>query len=350
MANKTSLGRFALSTANSTLSTVSKYQPKYVQSYYQSYIQPHIERADELGCRSLDLIQTKFPVVNQPTSELVRSVTGPSYQIVDGVKIRIYSSIKQPATHVAQEANKRLGSVVDNVEAVIDRYLPKIQETKREQEVQEVNQAVRAYYLFNDATLRFSQTVSEQVRATAAQLPRSCDNLARIASGQNLLDKATANIQNLQSTLVESVKLCTQSAQSHLPPSVNQRLQDLQATSHERLQLLTQQVSIQLSQVTEFLKVQSSPEWLKSRVTSLVDIANKQVELVHSQYTRNDISALEKAKNVAQGLQQQVLPILKTVQAQLTYYSEVARQKASQDLRVPFEYLGLDHAPKVATA
>jgi len=104
IANKTSLGRFALLTANSTLSTVSKYtnkQPTYVQSYYESYIQPHVEKADALGCRSLDLIQNKFPVVNQPTSEIVRAVTAPSYQIVDGVKVRIDASIKQPANQVA---------------------------------------------------------------------------------------------------------------------------------------------------------------------------------------------------------------------------------------------------------
>ncbi|KAI8367217.1 hypothetical protein EDC96DRAFT_507318 [Choanephora cucurbitarum] len=340
IATKTSLGRFALSTANSTLSTVSRYQPSYVQTYYQSYILPHVEKADEFGCRSLDMIQTRFPVVNQPTSEIVKTVTSPPYHIVDGVKVTLDHSLKQPATQVAHEANRRLGNVMDNVEAVLDHYLPK-QENKRE--VQEFNQAVRAYYLLNDATLRLSQAVSEQVKTTAAQLPLR-DDLVRITSSQQLLERTTTHIQLIQENLTESVKLYAQAAQKRLPPTVNQKILEIQSITQERLQLMTQQVSTQLTQLTDYLKAQSSPDWLKARAASLVDIANKQVELVRAQYSREDLSALEKAKHVAQGLQEQVLPILKNLQAQLNHYSEVA----VQDLKTPFEYLGLTHTPKVA--
>lgn len=356
IANKTSLGRFALLTANSTLSTVTKYtsnQPKYVQSYYESYIQPHVEKADALGCRSLDLIQNKFPVVNQPTSEIVKTVTVPTYQIVDGVKVKLDSSIKQPANQVAKEANKRLGNVVDNVEAVIQRYLPPTEETKKsDQEAREIYQAVRAYYLLNDATLRLSQRVTEQVKTSAAQIPRTRGDIVRITETSALVQKTTANIQVLQETLVQSITLYAQQAQQHLPPAVTERIQALHATTNEILQGLTQQVSTQLTQVIEYVKVQSgeTPEWLKNRVASLVEIANKQIELVRTQYARDDISSLDKAKNVAQALQSQVLPILQLVQSQLSHYSEVARQKASADLKLPSEFLGLSHAPKLASA
>lgn len=357
IANKTSLGRFALLTANSTLSTVSKYtsnQPKYVQNYYESYIQPHVEKADALGCRSLDLIQTKFPVVNQPTSEIVRAVTAPSYQIVDGVKVRIDSTIRQPANQVATEANKRLGNVVDNVEAVIHRYLPPAEENKNvDKDAREINQAVRAYYILNDATLRLSQRVSEQVKTSASQIPRTRGDIARITETSALVQKTTTNIQLLQESLVQSITLYAQQAQQRLPPSVTERIQVLHTTTNERLQTLTQQVSTQLLQVIDYVKVQSNettPEWLKSRVASLVDIANTQVELVRTQYARDDITSLEKAKNVAQALQSQVLPVLQLVQSQLNHYSEVARQRASNDLKLPLEYLGLSHTPKLASA
>ncbi|KAK4511595.1 uncharacterized protein ATC70_012811 [Mucor velutinosus] len=363
IANKTSLGRFALLTANSTLSTVSKYtnkQPTYVQSYYESYIQPHVEKADALGCRSLDLIQTKFPVVNQPTAEIVRAVTAPSYQIVDGVKVRIDASIKQPANQVAKEANKRIGSVVDNVEAVLDRYLPaaanarevSADEKKESNEAQEINQAVRAYYLLNDATARLSHRVTEQVKTSASQIPRSRDDFARITETSALVQKTTANIQVLQETIVQSVSVYAQATQKRLPPAVTERLSVLHASTNEKLANLTQQVSTQLSQLVVFVKVQSNetPEWLKNRVASLVEIANKQIDLVRTQFSRSDISSLDKAKNVAQALQNQVLPILQNVQAQLNYYSEIARQKASTDLKAPLEYLGLAHAPKLASA
>lgn len=351
IANKTSLGRFALSTANSTLFTVSKYtssQPKYVQTYYESYIQPHVEKADALGCRSLDLIQNRFPVVNQSTSEIVRAVTAPSYQIVDGVKVKI----TQPANQVAEEANKRFGNVVDNVEAVIERYLPTVAEKKQEKEAREINQAVRAYYILNDATLRLSQRVSEQVKTSTSQIPRSRGDLARITETSALVQKTTANIQALQETLVQSISVYAQAAQKRLPPAVTERLLVIHTSTNERLQGLTQQVSTQLQQVIDFVKIQSgeTPEWLKTRVSSLVEIANKQIELVRTQYAREDISSLDKAKHVAQALQNQVLPVLQTVQAQLNHYSELARQKASTDLKLPLEYLGLSHVPKLASA
>lgn len=355
IANKTSLGRFALLTANSTYFTVSKYtssQPKYVQSYYESYIQPHVEKADALGCRSLDLIQNKFPVVNQTASEIVRAVTAPSYQIVDGVKVKIDSSITQPANQVAKEANKRFGNVVDNVEAVIQRYLPAAEEPKTNSDAREINQAVRAYYVLNDATFRLSQRVTEQVKTSAAQIPRTRGDIARITETSALVQKTTANIQLLQESLVQSITLYAQQAHQRLPPAVTERLQTLHATTNDRLQGLTQQVSTQLLQVIDFVKIQSgeTPEWLKARVSSLVEIANKQIELVRTQYAREDINSLDKAKNVAQALQSQVLPILQLVQSQLNHYSEVARQRASSDLKLPLEYLGLAHVPKLATA
>ncbi|KAI8990245.1 hypothetical protein BDB01DRAFT_780601 [Pilobolus umbonatus] len=349
LANRTSLGRLALSTANSTLSTVTKYtsnQPKYVQDYYENYIQPQIARADALGCRSLDLIENKFPVVNQPTSDIVKAVTTPSYEMVNGVKVKIDSSIKQPANTVAKEANKRFGNVVDNVEAVIDRYLPTAE--KKSRSAADVNQAVRAYYVLNDATLRLTQCVSEQVKMSAAQIPRSRDDISRMTETSALIQKAANNIQVLQDSVRQSVLLYAQSAQQHLPPNVSQKLQELHATTNERLQGLTQQVSTQLQQVLGFLKTQSSetPEWLKNRISSLTDIANKQIELVRAQYSREDLAPIEKAKNVAHALQSQVLPVVEMVQSQLNYYTEIARQKAPTDLSL----LGLTHVPKMTSA
>ncbi|KAG1454752.1 hypothetical protein G6F56_007242 [Rhizopus delemar] len=349
IANKSTLGRFALSTASSTLTTVSKYthsQPEYVQSYYESYIQPHIEKADAFGCRSLDLIETKFPVVTQSTEYIVKSVTVPSYHMVDDVKVKLDSKLKQPANQVAKEANKRFGTVVDNVEAVLNRYLPPTTTDKQENQMtEEANQALRAYSLLNEVTFRLSQRVQEQVKTTAAQISRSPSDLARVAETSALVQRTMLNIQSLQ----ESLSLYTQ---QNLPPAVTERIQVLHDSTQERLQGLTQQVSSQIQQVIGFLKVQSNetPEWLKSRMSSLVEIANKQSEMVRKEYAREDISSMDKAKNVAHGFQSQVAPVLQVIQCQLNHYTDLARERASHDLKAPFEYLGLTHAPKLAHA
>lgn len=357
LANKTSLGRFAFATANSTYSTVSKYasqKPAYVDTYYQSYVQPHLEKADQLGCRSLDLIQSRFPVVNEPTSKLVDVVRQPSYQVIDGVKVRLDSTlttVRAPADY----ANKRLVTVVDNVEALVHHYLPssddssKTNGTVKSKDIDnsnaDANQIYRAYGVLNDATLRLTQRVSSQVKSSASQLPRSRDDLAQWANTSALIQTTTANLQSIQTTLTQTVTIYAEAAQRRLPPAVTDRIQQLHAVTTERLQGLTVQVSAQLNQVVTYVKTQSPqpPQWIKDRVLSLVDIANHQFDLVRAEYSRSDITSLEKTKNVAHGLQTQVIPVLQNIQSQLTYYSQVAREKAQADLKVSLDFLGLNH-------
>ncbi|KAI8987161.1 hypothetical protein BDB01DRAFT_758113, partial [Pilobolus umbonatus] len=77
LASRTSIGRIALSTANSTLTTVADYaaknQPSYIQSYYQNYLQPHVDKADQIGCKSLDLIESRVPIINKPSSDIIQA-------------------------------------------------------------------------------------------------------------------------------------------------------------------------------------------------------------------------------------------------------------------------------------
>jgi hypothetical protein len=355
LANKTTLGRFAFATANSTYSTVSKYtsqQPAYVQSYYRDYVQPHLEKADQLGCRSLDLIQTRVPVVNEPTSKLVDVVRQPSYQVIDGVKVRLDSTlttVRAPADY----ANKRLGTVVDNVEALVHRYLPPSANEKATATTAatttDANQIYRAYGVLNDATLRLTQRVSDQVKTSAAQVPRSRDDLAQWANTSALIQTTTTNLQSIQATLTQSITVYAEATQRRLPPAVTERIQQWHAITTDRIQGLTTQVSIQLNQVVTYVKTQSPqpPQWVKDRLLSLVDIANHQFDLVRAEYARADISPLEKTKNVAHALQTQVLPVLQNIQSQLNHYSQVAREKAQADLKVPLDFLGFN-TPKTA--
>ncbi|KAI8147756.1 hypothetical protein BJV82DRAFT_593238 [Fennellomyces sp. T-0311] len=258
-ANSTAIGRRAMNAK----------PPKYVQTYYESYVQPHLDRADALGCRSLDLLQEKLP-------------------------------------EKKQQANERLGRVIDNMETVLERFLP-ADEQSNEKKVNDPNQAARAYRLLNTAATRLSTTV--QTRTMTA---------------------ATTNVVALQSML--SVYAETAKQRLVLPEKTSEQLRDL-----------TNQVAAQVQSVMEYFKNQPQSEWLKARISSLVDIAAKQFDLVRAQYSRTDISAYEKARVVAQGLQDQVLPVLQTIQSQLQYYTEKSEVKRS------FEYFGLMKLP-TATA
>lgn len=310
-ANGTSIGRFALTKANSTLENVSKYQPRSVQTYYESYLQPHLERADALGCRSLDLIEQRFPVVQKSSTQVAENVRGRWTQSREAVTA--------PAQNAAKEANRRLALVVDNVEATLERYLPSsadenAKSTTTTADAESQNQALRAYRLLNAASTRLGQRVSSQVS----------------------LEAATANVQALQATLRESATVYAIAASERLPPSVRERVQVLHTATSERLIALQNQVSAQIAGLSGYVKSSTTtPDWLKARVQSLVDIASKQYELVRSQYSRTDISTLEKTRAVAQGIQDQVLPVLQTLQSQLQYYD-------------PREYLRLNKSPQNA--
>lgn len=213
-ANETRLGRFA----NSTLTNLAQNQS--VQTAYNNYLQRHVERADALGCRSLDLIEEKLPVL----------------------------------TNVVESRSGHVRAIVTDRRAKLAESLDLLQNTLRQY-------------------------------ATAAY---------------NLKDK------------------------------------DHQQVAQHWFQEVASQINNQLASVVTYLKDQPNiPDWVKGRVLSLVDIASKQYELVREQYNRKDISNIEKARVVAQGVQEQVLPVLQTVHSQLLYYTSAKAETLRSYVKLP---------------
>ncbi|KAI9487950.1 hypothetical protein BDB00DRAFT_850751 [Zychaea mexicana] len=318
-AGKSKVATFAIDKANNTLSTVSSYQPKYVQTYYETYVQPHVQRADDLGCKSLDLIQNHFPVVNQPTAEIVSAVKAPPRDIITGVRQRLTT----PAQAAARAANDRITTVVDTMEHTIDRYLPAPQNTKRKSfdknntTTANASHAVRVYQLLHEASSRVGQLVIENT-------PRSRDDLANLS----IVQTATNQLQFIQETLRHSITVYSQAAQQRVPAAVTERFHQLHGT-----------LTSQLNQLAGFVKTRTElPDWLKSRLQTLADTATAQYSFAKKEYARSDITTYDKAKNVTQNLQAQLLPLLQNVHLQVRGYAESARQKAEKDLGpyVPF--------------
>ncbi|KAK9763447.1 hypothetical protein K7432_009848 [Basidiobolus ranarum] len=63
---------------------------------YQAHFQQPISKVDELGCRSLDYIEAKFPIVKAPTNEVLESlnqnVVTPIQNTAKNIKDRFYGS------------------------------------------------------------------------------------------------------------------------------------------------------------------------------------------------------------------------------------------------------------------
>ncbi|KAK9685483.1 hypothetical protein K7432_015484 [Basidiobolus ranarum] len=55
-------------TANTAYSTVTK-----VIEPVQSHFQRQIQQVDDIGCRSLDYLESKFPLIKKPTNEVIET-------------------------------------------------------------------------------------------------------------------------------------------------------------------------------------------------------------------------------------------------------------------------------------
>lgn len=349
LANKTSLGRFALSKANSTYTTVTSYASsnQAIQTHYQNYAQPLVQRADAFGCRSLDIIQEKVPLINQLSSEIYQNVVAkPSYQIIDGVKVRLdstLSTVTHPAHVVIQETNKRLGLVANNLEGAVDRYLPADTEgtanNKRESNVSSTdngNQVVRVYGVLNEASRRITQKVSQQVSKSTASIPKSRGDLSKMAENNSVIQSITGQLRLLQETLVQSVTVYGNVAQERLPPSVTARIHQ----TTELFTRVTNNVNQQLGHIVNYLKTQ--PDWVKQKFQGAIDSTYQQLAVIKQEFARKDIGYSDKFKHVASSLQNQILPVLEQISSHLAIYSE----KAQQGLHTPLHYIGYNQKVK----
>lgn len=301
---------------------------------YQSYAQPLVQKADALGCRSLDIIQEKVPLINQSTDQIYQNVvTKPTYQIIDGVKVRLdstLSTVTLPAHIVIQETNKRLGLVANNLEGAVDKYLPadKNDENKENNvppaNSNDGNQVIRVYSVINEASRRIQLKVSQQVTKSTSGIPKSRGDLSKLAENNTTVQNITSQIRLLQETLVQSITVYGNAAQERLPASVTTRIHQ----TTELFTRVTNNVNQQLNEIVAYLKTQ--PDWVKEKVQGAIDSTRKQIEQIKQEFARSDIDFADKLKHVSANLHNQILPLL----SQLSSYAEVAIHKS------PLYYLG----------
>ncbi|KAG2174793.1 hypothetical protein INT43_005855 [Umbelopsis isabellina] len=350
-ANKTSIGRYALSAAETTYESAKKYssQQPYVQSAYQNYLAPQLEKVDALGCKSLDYIETKVPLVAKPTNEIVETITKPSYAYIDGVKVKIdntVTTVTSPATNAAKDVNKRLSFVIDNVQATVDKYLPPSEgaDVTASAEDKEANQAVRAYKLAGDVSTRLRQRVNTTISTASSHVPRSRQDL--VNESNLVLTTAQDQIRSLNATLIQWIHLSTQAAQERLPPSITGGVQNISASTNQRLNEITHQLATQLSGLVSFVQKNTPnlPPFLQQRLQPVFDLASNEYEIVRAEYQKPDLTNVQKAKNIVHVLQDQLLPVLQDLQSYLHQYAELTRKKIADDLRTRLETIGVVHA------
>ena len=280
--------------------------------------------------------------MTKPTNEIVETITKPSYAYIDGVKVTIDSTITTvtaPAANAARSVNRRLSSVMDNVQATVDKYLPPTQETHANGDD---NQAIRAYKLAGDLSGRLRQRVNFTISTATSHVPRSRRDL--INEANLVLTNVQTQIINLNATLIQWIHLATQAAQERIPSSITEGVQHISLSTNQRLNEITHQLASQLSGLVSFAQATHLPPFLQNRLQPLFDLASNEYEMVRAEYQKPDLTNIQKAKNIVHVLQSQLLPVLQDLQSHLHQYAEGTRKKIADDLRTRLETIGVIHA------
>lgn len=308
-----------------TFSTVQKITQPYVEPLHK-HLQPHIQKADKFAVQALDNIEQKYPIVRQPTSEILDSVTGPPLQYYADVKktveIKVAEPAAQTASALAKSANQRATVIVDGVEAVVDRWLPSNGSATPADG--DLNQVMRLYDITTSLPTRVSILVNAQL--DQHHIPHTAEDFAKIKDASVLLRQTTERIEFLNSQLSNWVSVSKQLATEKIPAGINQKVVEARTklvtgfdstvttvAANENIQLFTAKILAELEKTSEYVKLHGPtlPEFIQERLNPLFTFVNNQYQLVSVELKRTDVLPSEKAVNVLAITQQQVVPLLK---------------------------------------
>ncbi|KAF8980240.1 hypothetical protein BGZ46_004460 [Entomortierella lignicola] len=320
--------RYALDTAGSAVDTVNKYTEGY-----QKTVQPITSKVDQIANKSLDILETTFPIVTKPTSEIVTQVKKPivyveessknAYtQIQSTIDSHVTAPVKTVASNIASTAantrdqittvatatannvatsvNTHATPLVDGLETIVNRYLP---DAEVEQSTAQSNQAARVVDLTRNVSLRVSRRVSVSV----APLTQSAQDLRKAAENNATLVKSKESIQALNvrlTTLLESVRLHAKELQDNI--------HKVPGEATQRVQTLSTSLLADIDSLSAYLKEHSPklPEYVQYRLDPLVGFVNDRYVVVKGEIVKPDVSAIQKARNILHLTTEETLPIL----------------------------------------
>ncbi|KAI8083303.1 uncharacterized protein B0P05DRAFT_536845 [Gilbertella persicaria] len=288
-ANQNSISRFALNKAESTFKIAASMASPYAEKY-----KPHLLKADQLGCQSLDLVETKFPVVTQPPQ-------------------KVYEDVKDKITYAASLPVTRTTS---SLQQLINKYLPPTDEKQR--------QAQEEKDLINQVKDRLSY-----------RLQHSKADLARLGETNQLLHETFQSIQKANTHLHDflvSIKGYKDTTQT----KANQRMHELTTDLIHRLDAAA-------AYVKDRQVMNNLPHSVHIVIDPLVTFASNEYDIVRTEVLKPDVAPLQKATNILQMTQGYVLPLIQKsihdAEEQVRQYGAYATNnyKVVRDVKTTFD-------------
>lgn len=237
-----------------------------IASPYAERYRGHLKKADEFGCKSLDLVESKLP------SSVMLSSPQKVYKDVKG-RIVTYTS--------------------ESVEQLVNKYLPKEK---------------------NDATMRSEngkKSLANEMKDRLAYRAKS--DLSRLAETSQFLQEALQSIQKANTRLQDFVN------------SLKDGYTTTQHKANQRLHELTVDVIKRIDSAASYAKEKHVMDNLPWLVQPLVHFASNEYEIVRTEMLKSDVAPLQKATNILHVNQTQVFPLFKNtiqgLQEQIREYS-----------------------------
>ncbi|KAI8346197.1 hypothetical protein BD560DRAFT_359129 [Blakeslea trispora] len=288
-ANQNSISRFALTKAETTLKMAASMASPYAEKY-----KPHLLKADQLGCQSLDLVQTRFPVVTQPPQ-------------------KVYEDVKNQITYAASIPVTRTTS---SLQQLINKYLPPVDEKERKAQEQKD--------LINQVKDRLSH-----------RLQHSRADLTRLAETNQLLHETFQSIQKANTHLHDFVV------------SIKDYKTTTQTKANQRIHELTTDLIYRLDAAAAYVKdrqvMTNLPHPVQTVIDPLVTFASNEYAIVRTEVLKSDVAPLQKATNILHMTQGYVLPLIQKsihdVEEQVRQYSLYATNnyKVVRDVKTTFD-------------
>lgn len=324
-ASQNSIGRFALNKAESGLKLATS-----IASLYAEWYKPYLLKADQMGCQSLDLVEAKFPVVTQPSKEILVTVKESPHKVYKDVKGRITYVASIPVTRTTH-----------GLQQLVDKYLPaastdeKLQPQQQQQQTKDkkVNdKEVKLLALANEVKDRLTYRVTTQWQS----IPHTKADISRLAETNLVLQETFQSIQKANTRLHDFV-LSVKGLKDTTQTKANQGINELTADLIHRLDAAA-------AYVKDRQVINSLPSSVHSVVDPLVTFASNEYEIVRTEVLKPDLAPFQKATNILHMTQGYVLPLIQKsihgVEDQVRQYGAYANNyKVVRDVKSTFGFV-----------
>ncbi|KAF9903736.1 hypothetical protein EC991_003384 [Linnemannia zychae] len=248
-------------------------------------------------------ISTRDTITNRAVSTRDQITT-----VATSTANNITNAATSTATNIATTVNTHATPLVDGLETIVNRVLPAGADSEKTSEGQS-NQATRVVDLGRTVTRR----VTRRVGVAVSPVTQTAHDIRVAAEKNTVVVKSKDQIHALNtrlSALVESLRAHTKELQSNVQNGSREASTRVQT----RISELSGKVLAEVDSLSVYLKEHSPalPEYVQVRIQPLVTFVNDRYVVVKAEIVKNDVSAIQKARNILHLTTEETLPILQS--------------------------------------